>query len=145
MSEENKAVVRHLVEEVWNQGNLDVVDEMLTPDFVFHDPSFPAFSTRQDYKQHVSESLAAYPDLHIAIEDTIAEADKVVIRFTASGTHEQWRTGGPEGASGTGKRVTFTGIVISRLADARITEMWVNQDTLGNLQQLGVIPPLSES
>ena len=80
--------------------------------------------------------LTAFPDLHLTIEDLIAEGDKVVWRLNSKGTHK-----GPfMGIPATGKTASITGIVIFRLENSRIMEGWVNIDTLGLLQQLGVIP-----
>ena len=80
--------------------------------------------------------LTASPDLHITVEDQVAEGDKVVTRYTTRGTHQ-----GPfMGIPPTGKHVTVTGIVITRFANCKEVEEWANADWLGLLQQLGVVP-----
>jgi predicted ester cyclase len=81
---------------------------------------------------------AAFPDIHVAVEDVIANGDKVVVRLTFSGTH----TGPLMGMPPTGKFVTITGIAIDRIQNGKIVEHWVNRDDLGMLQQLGMIPAM---
>jgi steroid delta-isomerase-like uncharacterized protein len=138
-TEDNKATVRRLIEEVWNQGNLAVFDELYAPNFIFHDPNLPHVRTREDDKRWITETLNAYPDFHMTIDDMIAEGDQVVVRLTARGTN----TGdivAPMPRPATGKQVTMTGIAIARLANDKFVEIWHQLDTLGLLQQLGVIP-----
>ena len=84
---------------------------------------------------------AAFPDMHLTAEDMIAEADKVVQRLTARGTHQGELMDIPP----TGRQITVTAIEIFRLAEGKIAEQWVALDNLGLLQQLGVIPPMGES
>jgi steroid delta-isomerase-like uncharacterized protein len=90
----------------------------------------------KQYKQLVTMYLAAFPDLHLTIEDQIAEGDKVVIRWTAHGTHK----GNFMGIPPTGKEAVVTGITIDRFANGKTVEAWNNSDDLGLLQQLGVVP-----
>src|SRR5258708_2421822 len=85
-TEENKALVRRLIEEVWNQGNLAIFDELYAPDFIFHDPGLPQVRTREEDKQWIARILKAFSDFHITIDDLIAEGDQVVVRLTARGT-----------------------------------------------------------
>ena len=80
----------------------------------------------------------AFPNVEEIIEDQVAEGDKVATRLTFSGTHSGELMGIPP----TGKQVTFTAITIDQLVDGKITERWHLFDTLGMLQQLGVIPPM---
>jgi steroid delta-isomerase-like uncharacterized protein len=135
MSEHNKMLVRRAIEEVYNQGNLKVVDELVSKDFVVHSPSEEIHGPA-GIKQYVSALREAFPDLHITIEDQIAERDKVVTRWTARGTH-----GGTfQGVAPTGKRGSMTGIEVDRFVDGKSVECWTNVDELGLLQQLGVIP-----
>ena len=134
-TEENKAAIRRLAEE-FNQGNLAVVDESFAPDFVYHDPANPTVHSRQDYKQWLTQFLAAFPDAHFSLEDMLAEEDKVAYRYTLRGTQSgSWR-----GAAPTGKPITVTSINIARLTDGKIVEGWQNSDALGLVQQLGLIP-----
>ncbi len=138
-TEDNKALVRRVMEEGWNQRNLAIVDELIASNFLFHDPHLPNVRTREDYKQWIIESLTAFPDLHLTIEEQIAEGDQVVTRWTSRGTH----TGDlvkPMPLPATGKRVTISGIVIARCAGGKGIELWHLADTLSAMQQLGVIP-----
>jgi len=133
-TEENKAMDRRFFEEVWNRGNLAVVDELMSSDFKSHDPTIAAGSA--GFKHFVSLFRAAFPDVHITIEDQLAEGDKVVTRWTARGTHK----GDLMGIAPTGKQVTVTGINIGRVEGGKFVEGWFNIDDLGLLQQLGVVP-----
>ena len=138
-TEENKATVRRAIEEGWNQGHAAVFDELNAPNFIYHDPGAPDVRTREDYKRWVTESRRAFPDLHLTIEDMIAEGDQVVMRWTFRGTN----TGAlvtPIPLPATGKQVTGAGITIVRMAFEKAVEAWNQGDNLGELQQLGVIP-----
>jgi predicted ester cyclase/quercetin dioxygenase-like cupin family protein len=141
-AEENKAIVRHFIEELWNKRNKGVIDEVIDDNYINHDPAYP-------YKhvpgpEGVESFFAlygfAFPDLHITIEDMITQGDKVVWRWTASGTHKGYLMDIPP----TNKPVTVTGIGISRILSGKIIEDWVNWDTLGMMQQLGVIPQMEQ-
>ncbi len=139
-TEENKTVVRRLFEEVWNQGKMDAVGEILATDYIFHEPVGGEVRGPEDFKQFVSMYRTAYPDLQFTIEDQIAEGDKVVTHWTSTGTHK----GELMGISPTGVQVTVTGIVIGRIAGGKIVEDYCNWDTLGMLQQFGAVPPLAQ-
>jgi steroid delta-isomerase-like uncharacterized protein len=134
-TETNKAIVRQWIDTAWNQGDLSQADALIDPTYVFHDPTAPA-SGPEGLKGVVTMYRAAYPDMHFTLEDLVAEGDKVVWRYTARGTHKGELMGIPP----TGKQIEVTGIVISRFADDKWVEDWHNNDTLGMLQQLGVIP-----
>jgi steroid delta-isomerase-like uncharacterized protein len=137
--EENKAIHQRAIEEIWNQGKLDVADELLTANFVFHEPSGD-INGPEGYKQFVTMYLTGFPDLKFTIEEHIAEGDKVVGRWTCRSTH----TGEFMGIAPTGKKLEITGISMVRIADGKIAEEWVSWDGLGLLQQLGVIPPMGQ-
>jgi len=137
MSEQNKAISRRLVEEAFNQGKLDVVDELVAPDFVNHDPSSPEeIRGPEGLKDFIRTYRSAFPDIRVRTEDQIAEGDKVVSRWTGGGTQQGELLGMPP----SGKQATVTGISIDRLEGGKIIETWNNWDTLGMLQQLGAIP-----
>lgn len=136
-TEENKALARRLYEEVFNRGNLDAAEELVTGDFLPHDPSVPEeFSGPEGLKQFAAMYRSVFPDLNIAVEDQVAEADKVVTRFTASGTHQ----GELMGVAPTGSRVEISGISLHRISGSRIAEDWANYDALGMMRQIGAIP-----
>jgi steroid delta-isomerase-like uncharacterized protein len=135
-AEANKAIVRRYIEEGWNKGNLGVVDELFTPDYVNHD-AFPGQNPGPaGLKQLIAMFRAAADDIHMQIDDQIAEGDKVVTRWTAGGTLQ-----GPlMGVEPRGQQIEVAAIVIARIADGRIVEWWGQRDDLGMMQQLGVIP-----
>jgi steroid delta-isomerase-like uncharacterized protein len=136
-TEQNKSIVRRWVEEGWNKGNVGVVDQLYAPDVVQHDPGSPApVTSSAALKQYVGAYLSAMPDLRCTIDDLVAEGDKVLWRFTSYGT----QTGALMNIPPSGKAGVMTGMVLFRLADGKIVEVWVNYDLLGLLQQLGVLP-----
>src|SRR5215207_1061023 len=137
VSEESKALVRRQEEELFGRGNLDVADEIYAPDYVGHDPSNPEdVRGLQAAKRAAADYRRAFPDLRVTVEDLIAEGDKVAARLRVRGTH----LGDLNGIAPTGRRVDFTGIVMSRVEGGRIAEDWANFDDLGMMRQLGVIP-----
>lgn len=137
MSERNKAVERRLLDEVYSQGNIAVIDELVAGDFIGHGTAADGGDLgRDDYRQFVVELRSAFPDLQMMVEDQIAEGDKVVTRFRACGTH----AGTFQGISPTWKRGEMSGTVIDRVADGKIIECWSNTNELGLLQQLGAMP-----
>jgi steroid delta-isomerase-like uncharacterized protein len=134
-TQENKANHRRLFEEGWNQGNTAVFDELFAADYLGHDPSGPIHGP-EGFKQYYATYRTAFPDTHLTIEDQIAEGDMVMSRWIGTGTHQGPLMGIPP----SGKRVTITGMTITRFAEGKIVEGWNNLDALGMLQQLGVIP-----
>ena len=131
MSDEVKALVRRMYEEVWNEGRLDVVGDICAPDYhgvgPYGDERGP-----DAVKRGVAARRAAFPDIRVTIEDMLAEGDKVAARLTFEGTHQ----GSFQGIAATGKRVTWSGIWIYRVAHRKFVERWHNYDMLGLLQQL---------
>ena len=134
--EENKASARRVIEEIWNQGKVEVVDELYAPSFVNHRPSPGTTSDREGLKQDVAQTRRAFPDGNLTVDDIIAEGDLVVSRWTFTGTHTEDLWGIPA----TGKRVRLTGIHMDRIVNGQCTEEWSESDVLGMMQQLGVIP-----
>ena len=135
-TEENKALLRRLVHEGLHKKNLGIMDELISPNFVNHSAPAGIPPTRDGYRQYVEVLLASFPDIHLDIEDLISEGDKVVVRYTVRGTHQ----GSFMGLPPSGKQFSFTGIGIQRIVDGKFVERWEQADTLGLLQQLGVIP-----
>jgi steroid delta-isomerase-like uncharacterized protein len=131
----NKALVRRAVEEVWNKGDLSVVSEVYSPDFVSHQHSHPNRGDVRGVAALVAfqrEFREAFPDFHDTIDDQVAEGDKVVTRVTSSGTHR-----GPlMGLQPTNKRASWTAICIDRIEDGKIVEEWASWDLFGMMQQL---------
>lgn len=139
-AEQNKSIVRRWVEGGWNQGNLALVGELYATDYMIHDPMTPGFpGSHAAFKQFVTNLRTGFPDIHVIVEDMMAEGDKVAWRWVITGTH----TGNLMGIPPTGKSVRITGIVLSRFAKGKWAEDYVNWDTLGMLQQLGVVPVMA--
>jgi len=135
-TEQNKALVRRL-EEVFNRGNISLVDELFAPDFVEHEELPPGIPPgREAVKQLTTMFRSAFPDFKATIDDIVAEGDKVVIRQTWSGTHKGEFMGVPP----TGKSVSFGVIDIIRIAGGKFVEHWGQMDMMGMMQQLGAIP-----
>ncbi len=134
---DNETAARRLVDEVWNKGNLSVVDELVHPDVVGHDPALPEeIRSPADLKQAVSMYRAAFPDLRFIVDELFSAGDKVVSRWHTEGTH----TGELQGLAPTGKPGSVTGINIDRYVDGKIAESWTQWDNLGLMQQLGAAP-----
>jgi steroid delta-isomerase-like uncharacterized protein len=141
-TEQNKALVRQMVEEVFNRGNISLADKFLAPDFVEREELPPGIPRdREGVKQLTTMFRAAFPDFKATIDDIIAEGDKVVIRQTWSGTHKGEFMGIPP----TGKSVSFGVIDIIRIAGGKFVEHWGQMDSMGLMQQLGAIPTPGQS
>lgn len=142
MLEANKKISRRVVEEAFNQGRYDVLDELIAPTYVQHDPSSPTPVEGADgLRGFVDLYRTSFPDLKVTIEEQIAEGDRVVTRWTAVGTHQ----GDLLGITATGKQATVTGMTMDTIADGKIVETYSNWDTLGLLQQLGVVPAMAQA
>jgi steroid delta-isomerase-like uncharacterized protein len=141
-TEDNKELL-HRLTECWNQGNVALLEEVLAPDFIHHDPDRPDVRSREDYKRWFAESHSLFPDLHLTTDILLAEGDKGATRWTFRGTN----TGDfelPVPAPATGKPVSFSGMNIFRFAGGKIVEEWFQEDTMGLLQQLGLMPALEQ-
>jgi steroid delta-isomerase-like uncharacterized protein len=134
--QENKDIVRRMVDEGWNPNNQATFDALMAEDFVNHDPVAPQVRSREDLKAFHASRVAAFPDQSTTAEDLIGERDQVAKRWTWRGTHR----GDFQGIPPTGKQVTLQGVSVYRIDNGKITELWWGYDTLGVLQQLGVIP-----
>ena len=142
MTEDRKGASRAVIEEIFNKGRLELADELIAPNMIDHDPALPEPVIGPDgIKQLVAGYRTAFPDVRITIDDQIEESDKVVTRWTARGTHK----GDLWGMSATGNEVTVTGMSIDRFEGGQIAESWTNWDTLGMMQQLGVVPTMAST
>ena len=139
-TEENKALMRRIYEEVFNQKNLVAIDDFIAPNFVNHSAAQLGMTggDLEHVKQFVSMVMQVFPDLHYTVEDLVAEGDKVVARLTISGTQQ----GAFMGIPPTNKHATISDIEIFRITGGKAVETWVQVDFLGLLQQLGAIPPM---
>lgn len=134
----NKAVFSRLDDAI-NTRDAEVIaktiDEVVAPDLLFHAPVPTGATGVQALKQVWVVLLRAFPDLHVAVEDVIAEDDKIVVRNTVTGTHQ----GEYRGVPPTGRSVSYQEIFIVRFAGGRIAEIWGVVDVLSQMRQLGMI------
>lgn len=133
-AEENEAVVRRYIEEVWNGHNLDAIDELASPDYLNHAASSAEYQ-RGGARRAVEWLLSVFPDHHFDVEDAVAEGDTVAVRGTCSGTHEGELMGIPP----TGERFAAQQVHWFRVADGKLAEHWAVRDDLDMMWQLGVI------
>jgi predicted ester cyclase len=133
--EENMALVRRFFEARAN-ADLDAIDEMLAPDFVVHTKLFPdqqsELSDREACKRSVTEYFAAFSDVRFLVEDQVAGADKVVTRFSVSGTHDQREI---MGVAPTGREASYMTIVIQRIYADKIAEEWGVGTSISELRE----------
>jgi steroid delta-isomerase-like uncharacterized protein len=135
MSTENEAVVRRFYEEMCNERKNDIAPELFTADYVLHDPQVPA----RPGPEGMAEVVSMYQENvegHWEIEEIFSSGDRVTVRWTGSGKH----VGEVNGIPPTGKDVKVDAISIFRMDGGKIAEHWEVWDTLGFLQQLGVVP-----
>ena len=136
MSEENKALARDSWERTVNQRDLDAVEEIYAPDFVWHEPDQDIRGYEQG-RQFASTFFDAFPDINITVEDAIAEGDQVATRYTLRGTHRgETEEFGPP----TERQTQLEGITIHRIEGGKIVEEWERYDNLSVMQQLGLVP-----
>ena len=135
-SENNKAAIRKFLEEVINQNRMDRANDLVVEDFVELDPLPGQRQGREGLKEVLGMMRAAFPDIHWTAEEMVAEGDKVVTRFTWTGTHRGEFLGIPA----TGKSVSVKGVVIDQLEGGKISNSRILMDSLGMMQQLGVLP-----
>ncbi len=134
--EQNKALIRKNAEFI-NRRNLDAALASHSPNFVDHALRPPLPPGLEGVRTFFNMYFAAFPDIRATIEDVIAEGDKVVMRTTVRGTHK----GAFMGIPPTGKQATWSFIDISRIADGKVVEHWVEVDSMALMQQLGMVPP----
>jgi len=138
--EENEALVRRWYEEVWNQRDMDVVDDILADDYVRYRAGIPFANEAgiADDLQWVEMILAEFPDVTFTIEDILADGDKVAVRTITSGTQMGPMTD-MGNAPASERQMTRENIAIWRVACGKLAEQWIVQDNLGMLRQLGVV------
>lgn len=129
----NKAIYQHYIQQVFNQGQVDLLDELLSPSYLYHEAPPGTLPGAEGIKQVVSMFRAAFPDLEITIDDQVAEGDLVCTRATTRGTHQ----GEIFGIPATGKAVTMNGLTLVRIVEGRIAESWVKNDVMSLMHQLG--------
>jgi predicted ester cyclase len=134
VTEANIATFRRAIEEGWNRGNLAAIDELFAPDFIEHQAGIAP--GRDGVKGSIRVLRSAFTDLHLEVEDAIADGDRVWLRLHSTGTHE-----GPfMGMPATGRRIDITVIDIARIVDGRLVEHWGVADRFAAAEQLGLVP-----
>jgi predicted ester cyclase len=144
-TEQNKVNYQRFIEEVWNKGNLDVVEEIVSPGIIFHSPpgTPPGW---EGMKQLVASFRAAFPDVCLTVEDQIAERDRTVARLTITGTHRGSFRSHLKTLMPTGKRISIQVMdIFGHDANGKLAECWSGFDVFGMLQQLGAIPAANPS
>ena len=136
MSEENKAIVKRIVQEIWNGGNLDLADELIAPDYVDNVSGTGSQVGPNGFKEAVNGVRDAFPDFVITINDMISEDDKVVLVWTFIGTHK----GELMGIAPTDKLIEFDGIYLYRFKDGKLVERSGKRDMFKLMSQLGAGP-----
>ena len=140
-TEERKAMIRRVMDEVLNKGNIAVVDEIMAPDYVFHAADGTQINGLEAFKQFVSMICGAFPDIHYNVDDAACDGDIVAIRTNFTGTN----TGSLRGMPPTGKKVTMQEALFYRFEGNKSVEEWQFMNQLTLLQQLGIIPPAPRS
>lgn len=136
-TEANKAIVARIWEEVYSQGDVSVVDEVMDERYLNHDLLPGEEPGAEGVKQFALSLRGAFPDLRFNVEEMLAKDDLVVTRWLATGTHEGEFLAVPA----SGRRMAATGMTMHRLENGRIVEGWTNWDALSMLTQIGVLPP----
>ena len=132
--EANRQLMTSINEEIWNQGNFDLIDERYAGDYVRHEAGYPAeLAGATGLKLFIQSLHAGFPDWRCTVEDTLAAGDKVMVRYLCSGTH----TGEWNGLPPTGKSIQFQSMIVHRIDDGMVVEDWSEYDSLGWMQQLG--------
>lgn len=140
MSEENKVIVRSTIEEIWNRGNLNSIEDFISPSFVSHHPRNRDEDIHgiEAYKNWIAKIRSAFPDIKFEIVNLFAKDNQVMFHLSGKATH----AGNFGKAAPTNKQIITTVTAIIRLADKKIAECWGIADLLGIEQQLGVIAPI---
>jgi steroid delta-isomerase-like uncharacterized protein len=136
VTDNNKAVIRTFIDDVLNQNRMERANDLVVEDFVELDPFPRQRAGREGLKEVLGGMRAAFPDMHWVVEEMVAEGNTVVTRFTWTGTHR----GAFLGVPATGRSVAVKGVVIDELAGGKMSKSRILMDTLGMMQQLGVIP-----
>jgi steroid delta-isomerase-like uncharacterized protein len=134
--EDNKAILKRIFDEIWNKGNLDLIPELISPEYVGHSPQGENRGI-EDYREGISTTRAAFPDLHMSIDFIIGEDDYLASQVTMTGTHQ----GEYMGIPATGKKVTYKHALFTHIKNGTSVEATPFGNALSFYQQLGVSPP----
>ena len=133
--DQNKAISKRSLDEIWNTGDLSVANEIIDDNIVYHQPPSPDITGIDAYKQNITESRTGFPDLNFTVVEMIAEGDIVASRITGSGTHK----GEFMGIPATNITIAASAISFEHLAGGKVREEWTHVDFLGLLIQLGIV------
>ena len=137
MNKVYEKIIERYFGEVWNQGKLEVLDEIIAPDYINHSSSIPdPVPGPIGLKPIVAAMRLAFPDLHYEVHDLVVGEGKVAVRCTMTGTHQGEFFGIPP----TGQSVRVTQLQIEYIRNGQIVEHWRQTDELGIMQQLGLLP-----
>jgi predicted ester cyclase len=134
--EENKAILRRLMEEVWNEGNLDIVPDLISPEFSMSAPSGPPIRGPEGFRQSVAYWRSILPDLHFATDEVVGEEDRLAARFTTTGTFE----GRYEEYEPTGRQIKYAEAAFLSFKGGKLLEQSVFVDWLDFFRQMGIKP-----
>jgi steroid delta-isomerase-like uncharacterized protein len=134
----SESIVRRVLDEAFNQGNLAIVDELVAPDSINHHTSWGMPANRIGFKQLIATFRAAFPDLHCTINDEIIQGEKSAAHWTIRGTHKGPFLGNPP----TSRTIAAQGLIYVCIKNEQVIESWIMIDQMGVLQQLGLVPPL---
>ena len=136
MSQENKDLIRRVIEQAFNKADLSIVDGAFAADYRANVPGAPKLPGGPEaFKRVVQLWRTAFPDWHMTIEELVAERDIVANRFTTRGTHQGLLLGIPP----TGRPITVKGMEFHRVRDGKVAESWISDDIPGILVQLGIV------
>ena len=133
-SEKNKRIYKKFIQEIFNEGRFEKLDELVSPTYILRDAPAGTPMGQEAVKQSAAMFRSAFPDLKIVIEGLVAEGEMVAARSILSGTHR----GAIFGIAATGRTVKMSSLTMVRIANSRLSESWVRSDTLGLMNQLGV-------
>ena len=134
---DNERIARRVPEDIATEGNLDLVEDVFTEDAVEHAPFGQEARGIEEIRESLRSWLEAFPDFSATVEDAVTEGDMVAMRVTLRGTHE----GSFMGMDPTNEAFEIENMVFTRVEDGKVAERWLQPDTLGLLQQLGIVSP----
>lgn len=135
MSDENKKLVRRFLEEAWNEGKTEALESLVSNQYRYHDPVFPAMAPGvESLKRHIQMCRHSFPDLKLTIDDVIAERNEVVVHWTMHGTHRNSFLG----MAPTNRTASVSGTSIHRIDKGKIVEQWSDWNLMTLMEQLGM-------
>lgn len=132
---DGEELARRLIEEVWSNGNLDAIDELVTEEYVDYYEAEVTVRGRGEFREYVGGFRESFPDFGKEITELIATDGAVALRFMATGTHE----GVYEGIEPTGVEMSFAGSIFFHFEDGKISETYESADTWGMMEDLGAV------